>query len=215
MLTRLRRRAWLIQHRTDAGVTLIELVVAMSLTSVIGALALSAFLVMGNASGATVDRNLGTAYARNVAEQWTALLQLADSPTRPGQTSDRITSITPTEIVFYADLDNRSGNSVRGCPTMLDLSLTAGRLVQKRTPFTDAACTQLGTTSTTYLLGDASTTVGTPSRLFTAYDSSGQRVTTAPYGSVVRVDVAFQVTTRRDTSPVTFVSTAALTKGTS
>lgn len=197
--------------RKDAGITLMELVVAMSLSSLIGAMALSAFIVMHDATGTTIDRDIATAGARNVVEQWTALLQLADSPTAAGATADRITSISPTEMVFYADIDNRSGSAARSCPTLLDLSLSGGELIEARTPYTGSACTQPGTTSTSHLLADVSTS----GWLFTGYDSNSTAVYTAPWSSVVRVDMTFQVATAANTATRSYTSTAALPEGTS
>lgn len=117
----------------DAGVTLIELMVGMVLAMIVGALTLSFFLTMDRASNDTVDSNVTTASARNVIEAWTRLLSLADSPQTAGDSAGRFEQITPTSVVFYANMNNNrsSTSGVRTAPTKVSLSLENGDLVER------------------------------------------------------------------------------------
>lgn len=117
---------------TDAGVTLIEVMVGMVLAMIVGALTLSFFVTMDRASNDTVDSNVTTASARNVIEAWTRLLSLADSPQTAGDSAGRFEQITPTSVVFYANMNNRSTTSgVRTPPTKVSLSLENGDLIER------------------------------------------------------------------------------------
>jgi hypothetical protein len=114
----------------DAGVTLIELVVGMTLTLIIGLMALAFFVSMDRASNDTIDSNVTTAGARNVIEAWTRLLSLADSPQTAGDSAGRFQQITPTSAVFYANMNNnRAGTGARTAPTKVSLSVEGGQVV--------------------------------------------------------------------------------------
>jgi Tfp pilus assembly protein PilW len=85
----------------DAGVTLIELVIAMSMTTLIGAMALTWFLGSRTANTTTVDANVTTASARNVLESWSWYLRLAHAA---DDASSAVTALDATSIQFTADL---------------------------------------------------------------------------------------------------------------
>lgn len=94
--------------RDDAGLTLAELIVAMALTSILMAIGGTFFVSAIQTTNKTTLTNEQTADARLTLDSWTAKLRVAaylDS----AQT-DRIEVLTPTKIVFYANLDNRSTN---------------------------------------------------------------------------------------------------------
>jgi hypothetical protein len=118
-----RRRRWQ-GEAPDAGVSLIELVVAMTLMTVVGTLTLTFFVTMNSANGRTIDSNLSTASARNTLESWTRLLSLADSKQGAGSGAGRFEQITPTSAIFYANVNNRgTSTSARTAPTKIFLSL--------------------------------------------------------------------------------------------
>ena len=101
MLSRLR-------NRDDAGVTLAELIVAMTLTSILMAIGGTFLITSMHSTNKTTLTNQQTADARLTLDSWTAKLRVAaflDS----AQT-DRIEVLTPSKIVFYANLNNRTGN---------------------------------------------------------------------------------------------------------
>jgi hypothetical protein len=153
----------------DAGITLAELVVAMGLSTLVGALTLTLFVSVTKSSGATVDRTVNSAAARNLIQSWAGYLHVADGTTA-GSRVNRIEWLTPTDMLFYADLNNRSMSSLAttGSPTMIWLRRdSAGALVEEQFAATAAA----GATASVcrILVGATDTSV----RLFTAYDSRG------------------------------------------
>lgn len=174
-LRALRARLTARLQRGDQGITLTELVVAMGLSTLIGALTLGLFVSITKSSGATTDRTVNTAAARNLIQAWTAYLRVADGTTAGSRVS-RIEWLTSSDMLFYSDLYNRSMATVAttASPTMVWLRRdSSGALVEEQFSATAAA----GATPTmcrTLL----STTVVTGS-LFSAYDSS-----TAPMASL-------------------------------
>jgi len=99
MLTRLR-------ERDDAGLTLAELVVSMTLLTILLAIGGTFFVTAIRSTNSTTLTNQQTADARLTLDSWTAKLRVAawlDS----AQT-DRFEVVTSNKIVFYANLDNRA-----------------------------------------------------------------------------------------------------------
>ena len=78
----IRRRMRALRDSGDAGITLMELVVAMVLNVVIGALTVGIFIKVNDSSGTSIDRSVSTSSARNAIQQWTAYLRVATA-TRP------------------------------------------------------------------------------------------------------------------------------------
>jgi hypothetical protein len=232
VLTRIARR-----HRCvtapggDAGISLIELVVAMSLTTIVSAMALAFFVTVNSASSRTVDTSIDTAGARNVLQSWSTLLDLADSPTQAGGT-DRFVQITPTSAIFYANAnDNRAtGGGIRTAPAKIALSLESGQLVERSyLPQSSVVPSTYPSTASTvrYLVSG----VTTPSAwLFTPYVAGSPPTLSEPrdcatgtaglcagnsnadtiLASVVRVDIAFTVSTT-DGDSQAFSSSAVIT----
>ena len=94
-----------LRNRDDAGMTLAELIVAMTLTSLLMAMGGTFLITSMHTTNKTTLTNEQTADARLTLDSWTAKLRVAaflDS----AQT-DRIEELTPSKIVFYANLDNR------------------------------------------------------------------------------------------------------------
>jgi Tfp pilus assembly protein PilW len=120
MLTRLLAAR---RPRGDAGISLMELVVAMTLTVLLGTLAVN-FFVTTNKSGLKTElTNQSVADARVTLDSWTSMLRVATWLDSSAQT-DRFEEITPTKIVFYANLDNRTtADQQVGAPTKVVLML--------------------------------------------------------------------------------------------
>jgi Tfp pilus assembly protein PilW len=99
MLTRLR-------DRDDAGLTLAELIVSMTLMTILLMIGGTFFITAVRTTSTTTLTNQQTSDARITLDSWTAKLRVAaylDS----AQT-DRIEVLTPSKIVFYANLNNRT-----------------------------------------------------------------------------------------------------------
>lgn len=208
-----RRRAVL---RGDAGITLTELVVTMSLMSIVGALSLTWFLNSTTITTRTIDAAQTTAGARNAVTAWAGLLQVADSRS-PGGADDRITALTPTSITFDADLDNRPTCTTAPCPTTAT------------TPVTLALVTSTSGSTTTSQLVQTIVRASGPTRLvqvpagvtagaclFRPYDATGAALgcsglTVAQRASITRVDIAFTVTP--PTGPVQTYRTSVAVPG--
>lgn len=141
MPTRLRRRLAAARERGDAGVTLTELLVAMGLSTLLGALTLSLFISIDSSTAAITDRTISASSARNALQAWTGYLRVADGPTAGSRVS-RIEWLTANDMLFYADLANRSMSDVgtTSAPTMVWLRRdTAGTLVEETFPASAAA----------------------------------------------------------------------------
>jgi hypothetical protein len=172
ILDRLRRRL----RRDDAGLTLAELVVAMGLSTIVGAMTLTLFVLITKSSGATVDRTVNTSAARNLIQSWTGYLRVADGTTA-GSRVNRIEWLAANDMLFYADLYNRSMSSVgtTSAPTMIWLRRdSANALVEEQFPASSAS----GATPSIcrILVGASDSTV----QLFTAYDSHGAVMAAPP-----------------------------------
>jgi hypothetical protein len=176
----IRRRLQAVRSSGDAGITLMELVVAMALNVLIGALTVGIFLQVNDSSDTSIDRSVGTASARNAIQSWTAYLRVADGKTA-GVKTNRIEWLTDDDMLFYADLYNRSVSNLdaTGAPTMMWLRLdSAGALVEEQFPSTAAA----GTAPT--VCRTLATGVSTPGyALFTGYDSDGADMTGLALGA--------------------------------
>jgi type II secretory pathway pseudopilin PulG len=160
--------------------TLIELLVAMTLGTIVAAAALSTFIGTITSTTHTSNTVINSAQARNVLQSWSEMIRLADSPDGAGTSSGRFDQIGPSTTIFFADLANRSGTSPAGAPTMVQLSLTNGQVVQSQYTATNGAAPfsyPSTPTSTLILMGCPATTTSnncaTPGKVtaltFTAY----------------------------------------------
>jgi hypothetical protein len=136
MLSRLRaglRQCW----RDDRGISLMELVVAMGISTILGTMGILFFVGADRTGYTTVLTNQNTGDARNTLDSWTSMLRVAGW-LDPVAMTDRFEEITPTKIVFYANLGNRAtANQQTGALTKVALMLRttnattgAGRLIQ-------------------------------------------------------------------------------------
>jgi type II secretory pathway component PulJ len=117
----------------DAGITVMELLVSMVLSTVLGAMTLYFFVSVDKSSASADDRTISTANARNTLEAWTSYLQVSDGTT-PGNGKNRFEWLTANDALFYANLYNRPGTGETvNAPTMIWLRLdTKGRLVEEQ-----------------------------------------------------------------------------------
>jgi hypothetical protein len=229
-----RRRQMLRPDRRELGVSLIELVVAMGLMTVIGAMTLAFFISMNTADSRTVDANISTAGARNALETWTRLLTVADSSQTAGLGSGRFEQIKPTSAIFYANMNsNRASTSAaRTAPTKVFLSLESRQLVERDyAPLSPLAPSAYpgSPTQTRYLASDVVITgwlftpyiVGIPPTISEPNDCTagtgglcaGIPEADAILPTIVRVDIAFTVQPASGGSQ-SFSSSAAITGGT-
>lgn len=221
--------------RGDSGISLIELLVAMTLMGIVGAMTTSFFITANGATTNTVDSNVATANARNVIEGWTRLLNLADSPSTAGTGTGRFEKITPTTAVFYSNInDNRATSSgLRTAPTKISLSLENGQLVERHyAPLSAVAPSNYPgvATQTIYLASDVQTTgwlfapyrSGSPTTLVEpnncANDTaaglcSDDTAGAAILPTIVRVDISFTVQTDGGVTQ-RYNSSAVITGGT-
>lgn len=211
MLTAIRRL-----RAADDGITLVELVVTMSLMTIVSALALAFFVGSSTTSNATTESGLTSANARNAMQSWVQLLQLADQTSSDSSSSvARLVSLTPTAITLNANLTAPSACSNGSCPAYTP---TQVELFLRQTTGSHASG-QLAQTLTSS--SGASTVVQVPSGaaasgscLFTAYASDGTRLgcqslSSSQLASVARVDIGFTVTTDTGTTQ-TYASSAVL-----
>ena len=176
------RRLRAVRATPDAGITLIELLVAMVLSTIIGAMAIGIFISVNKSTANSEDRSFSTATARNTIQDWTAYLRVADGKTA-GVKTNRIEWLTAKDMLFYADLYNRSVTNLAttGAPTMIWLRLdTRGTLIEEQFASTATAgtaprvCRRMATNVS---MVDSSTPI------FTAYDKSGANMTGLALGS--------------------------------
>jgi hypothetical protein len=118
MLSTLRRA-----RDDDRGITLAELVVAMGIATILATVAMFFFVGAERTGYTSVLTNQNTADARLTLGGWTSMLRVAgwlDTSTK----TDRFEEITPTKIVFYANLDNANhASQVTDAPTKVALLL--------------------------------------------------------------------------------------------
>ena len=169
MLSVLRRRLESVGEDPAAGFTLIEVVVAMVLSTIVGAMTTALFVSAAASSQDSSDRSTDSANARNVLQSWTSYLQVADGPVA-GVAAHRFEWITANDMFFYSDLNNRATGTTdpRGNPRAIWLRLTSsGQLVEEQ--FTVSNGLLQAAPTTCRIL--ASRVTASP--LFTAADYSG------------------------------------------
>ena len=178
MLSRLAGR---MKHRhDDSGISLIELVVSMVLMAILGLVTARLFITVDSSSRSSTDRAINAASAGAVTLAWSNYLRVADGTTA-GSTSNRIEWLTATDMLFYADLSNRSvtgsGVNTTGTPTMMWLRLDTNKVLIEE-QFASNAAVGAVPTACRRLLGNV-----TAAQLFTASDSTGNPMTSQDLGS--------------------------------
>jgi prepilin-type N-terminal cleavage/methylation domain-containing protein len=206
MLTAARRA----RHRfaDDSGFSLIEVLVAMIIASVVGAMSLAWFMSASDATNSASDADQATAQARNVLQTWAKMLQLAGAPAATGGTTNGIVSLSPTTISFTAYLTNSGACSAGSACSPLTtkpvtLSLSGGMLREA-----------VGSGASTSVV-ESSTTTAVGSCLFTAYTATGSlgcssSLTATQLASITSVVLSFKVATTNGHTR-SFQTTAAFT----
>ena len=117
----------------DAGMTTLELITAMTISSILGAMTLFVFLSLTSGAASSVERSLSASQARVVLSSWNSLFQLAESPVREVQVIPAFEKVTTTEVIFYSSIDNRDRDSEAfDLPTKVRLSVTGGEIREQR-----------------------------------------------------------------------------------
>lgn len=107
MPTRLIRRVRGATASRDSGITLMEVLVASTLSLILGMMTIAIFLNVNTTASATTDRTISTADARQTVQAWAAYLRVADGTTA-GSRSNRLEWFSSSDILFYADITNRT-----------------------------------------------------------------------------------------------------------
>lgn len=205
MLTAIRRSRSRLAD--DAGFSLMELVGAMVIAAVVGAMSLAWFMSASDATSSASDADQATASARNVLQTWGRMLQLAGAPAATGGTTNGVTGITATSISFTAYLTNSGTCSANSAcapltTTSVTLALSGGMLRE----------TVGGGQSSVV---ESSTTTAVGSCLFTAYTPTGSlgcssSLTSTQLASITSVVLSFKVATTNGHTR-SFQTTAAFT----
>lgn len=226
MLTKLVDRVRAARATGQAGLSLTELIVAMGLTVVLGAVTLTLFITVNNSASATTDRTVGAGQARTVLQAWTSYLQVADG-TITGSSNHRFEWITPTDMLFHADLGNRSGSGPASTPPLMWLRLdTKGQLVEERFanassfPATASTCRILSLNATSLTLTGYTTGTGAGTNFGTASGGSGAGCialagvgtagTNTTLTAVTSVSITFTITATDGTRPQQYTSLAII-----
>lgn len=163
MLTRFFRR----RQDDDAGVSLVEMIVGMTLSVILGAVTLAMVVAVNDSASATNYRVFGAAQARTALQAWSSYLRVADGIT-PGSPAHRFEWVTPTSTLFYADLNNRTGLTQTTSPVRIWLRLdSSGNLVEEQFSYNTASGAYPSQPSVCRVLASR-----VSSLTFTAYTSS-------------------------------------------
>ena len=158
MLSRAAARRHPATADNDAGATLTELIVAMTLSVILGAVTLTMFVTVNGSAASSTDRTIGSSQARDALQSWSGYLAVSDGPVS-GSTSHRFEWISAHDMLFYADLNNRAGSAARSAPSIIWLRLDGNQqLVEEQFasystfPASYSSCRILatGVTSTTF-----------------------------------------------------------------
>jgi len=197
--------------RPDRGHTLIEMMIATALLSLVVTAAFSVVIVMQNQAVATTDRFTATGQGQTIADRITKDLRTAVAPT---STTAAFASANGTDVVFYANLaDLNTGNG----PTRLHAytSLVPGTSVYAF--HEDATKPDTGGSPGNYSYSGAPVNrldgeyIDTSQPIFTYYDAAGNALAMPVAGNAnLRSIDAVGVTLRirvHPHSPVVVIST--------
>jgi len=123
MISRLRR---------DEGLTTAELIVAMAVGIVLGAMTLALILGLNRVSSEAIDRSESATTARAALESWRDLLSVRESPAFDEFETPSVEAIDRTSIVFYASINNRQATGPATAPTKIEIRVEDSGLVERR-----------------------------------------------------------------------------------
>lgn len=199
-LARRVRARWRTGGR-DAGVTLVELLVTMGITSIVGALALGWLLDAGAATDRTTDASISTAGARTVLQSWSDLLRVAGSPTAPGTSAGRFVSIDANSVTFNANLAALPACTTGACTfagtSQVTLALRPATLGGVATRQLVQTITRGGVPVTSVVVRTGAGLAANTPCLVTPYTAAGAALpcdATTRLDSIARLDLAFAVT---------------------
>lgn len=164
--------------RDDRGISLVEVMVAMGLTAILGAMTLLVFLGLNNAARPASEQSFSASEARVVLDSWNRLVQLAESPERSPESYPAFESITSHDIIFYASLDNRSGTNLFTLPTRVRI---ANATIEGRTSVVEC---RYAVTAGGWALDSRRILVPNGSVSFTAVDGAGTTIAASELGAV-------------------------------
>jgi prepilin-type N-terminal cleavage/methylation domain-containing protein len=208
-LSRLRR--WLCTRRDDRGYTLIEMMIATALLSLVTAAAFGVVNVMSNQAMATTDRFTAQGEGQTIADRITKDLRTAVAPS---STTSAFASAGATDVVFYASLNDLSGPTHPG-PVRLHAytSLVPGTSVyvfheDATIPGGSGGAYTYTTTPISRIDGEY---IDTSLPIFSYYDSDNNPIplpitTTSDLNSIDAVGLTLRIRVRPH-SPVVVIST--------
>jgi hypothetical protein len=112
----------LARRPVDAGITLAELMVAMTLSIILGTMTVLFFVSASRLGSRTILTNQDTSDARVTLDSWTSMVRVAGWLDLPNKV-DRFEQITPTKIVFYANLGNRNASDLTNVQPVTKIAL--------------------------------------------------------------------------------------------
>jgi Tfp pilus assembly protein PilW len=217
MLSRWRRlRA---RRAGDEGITMMELVVAMSLMSIVGAMALTFFVGSTRATTRTSDDSTTTANGRTTLAIMAQALRLADTPTaNAGYATARFTTITANSVVFYSNINaDRTGSTSRSAPTKVAFTASGTALTEQTwaplTQYPSSYTTNYAATptSSTVLLTDLAATSVFSYYTSTLNATTGTFTTATTTTSVASVAMSLTLTGLTGEANQTVTSTVGIT----
>jgi Tfp pilus assembly protein PilW len=110
------------QRQIDAGITLAELMVAMTLSMILGTMTVMFFVSASHLGSRTILTNQNTSDARITLDSWTSMIRVAGWLDLPNKV-DRFELITPNKIVFYANLGNRNVSDLTNVQPVTKIAL--------------------------------------------------------------------------------------------
>ncbi|CAM5375591.1 PulJ/GspJ family protein [Leifsonia shinshuensis] len=218
------RSGRLLRFRTtqtrDAGLTLIELLVAIALTTVVMGLAVSLFATATHTVSLSQSIDGGTRQAANGMNQVARMIRAAtpDPLTNPvvgGQQSDpAIITASANLITFYAYVNLSGGES----PVMVTYDATTGTLVEKQYPATTTVAGVNGnwTFSSTYTQRSLCNSIPSTTTVFRYFDKTGAEllpanlITWQARATIASVQVTITIQPTGAASAVTLTNTIGM-----
>ena len=119
----------------DAGISLVEVMVAMVISTIVGAMVLLYLLSAVGSARRADGQNEQAAGARVVLDSWSAIVPYAVDPNGVSSTdSVRFYSLAPTSVRFCVGMNSKSSIPMAPdlAPIGMEIALVAGQLIEKR-----------------------------------------------------------------------------------